>query len=279
MKPLAGRRVVVTRPRARAGELIECLTTLGAVPILLSAIETVPNSDSAALDTARAHLNRYDWVVFTSAAGVAAFWELPTPLTTQFAQIVAVPAARRSHTPSLPYLHTDQHASPRFAAVGPATALALRQRGFTPAFIPDDFTAAALAAGLPLRPGHRILLPLAEIAGDTLARTLRERGATVDLLAAYTTRLAAPDPVGLAELQRGVDAITFTSVSTVRGFVHWQVPLGAAVVACLGPQTAQAVQAAGLPVHLIAPAHTAAALAEALARHFAALTQSQGSYP
>jgi uroporphyrinogen III methyltransferase/synthase len=286
---LAGRRVVVTRPRARAGELIDCLTSLGAVPLVMPAIETVPVAGLAATN-----LSQYDWIVFTSAAGVAALFDRQPEFTAESAeksnghtgrdaslthlsdgphaaQTVSAPPGDGS--PSRLYLQGDAatSAAPQFAAVGPATAAALRERGLTIAFMPADYTAEALAAGLPLIPGQRVLLPLAEIASDDLAHTLRERGAVVDEVTAYTTRLAAPDPAALAELLHGVDAITFTSASTVRGFTNWQVPIGDAVVACLGPQTAQAAQAAGLPVHLIAPTHTAAALAGALAQYFAAL--------
>src|SRR5207237_7103076 len=110
--------------------------------------------------------------------------------------------------------------SRRLAAVGPATARALEQRGLRAAVIPDEYVAEALAVALGEVAGQRVLLPHAELAREVLADDLRQRGATVDEIAIYRTLPAAPDPQGLAELKRGVDAVTFTSGSAARNFAH-----------------------------------------------------------
>ncbi|MBI4772267.1 MAG: uroporphyrinogen-III synthase, partial [Chloroflexi bacterium] len=147
-----------------------------------------------------------------------------------------------------------------------------------PAFIPEEYVAEAIAPGLGEVAGERILLPRAEIAREALAAELRQRGATVDEIAAYRTLPAAPDPVWLAELRRGVDAITFTSASTVRNFAVltaqtrevFETSRVSPIIACIGPITAAAAREAGLPVHIIAPreAYTTDGLLAALTDYF-----------
>jgi uroporphyrinogen-III synthase len=246
--PLAGKRVVITRPRAQAGALAEKLSALGAQPIVFPTIEIAPMEDAGPLEAALRQLDRYQWVVFTSANGVAAFWE------------------------RLNGGAGGAAAGLRFAAVGPATARALEKRGATAAFIPEEYVAESLAAGLGDVAGRRILLPHAELAREVLADELRARGATVDEIAVYRTLPAAPDPAGLAELKRGVEALTFTSGSAARNFAALA-GLPAAgprpVVACIGPVTAAAARQAGLPVDVVAAEFTLDGLVAALAGYFA----------
>ena len=270
--PLAGKRIVITRSRAQAGVLSEKLAHLGAEPILFPTIEIAPMEDYQPLDSAVRRLADYQWIVFTSANGVAAFWE----------RLAAAGLAG------------DLPPSTRLAAVGPATARALEQHGQSATFIPDEYVAEALAAGLGDVAGARILLPHAELAREVLADALRARGATVDEIAAYRTLPPAPDPFGLAELARGVDALTFTSASTARNFARllegsglaaagpaaasqpaappdrlpWPA-LRQAIVACIGPVTAAGVRQAGLPVDVVAATYTLDGLVDALAGYFA----------
>jgi len=243
---LAGKRVVITRPRAQATALADRLSALGAEPIIFPTIKIAPVDDYGPLDAVLRQLNDYHWLIFTSANAVAIFWER---LGGQLAAPVAV----------------------RFAAVGPATARALEQRGHPPTFIPDEYVAEALSAGLGDVSGQHILLPHAELAREVLADDLRRRGATVDEIAIYRTLPAASDPAGLAELQRGVDAITFTSASAARNFVQLTsghlLAVRRAVIACIGPVTAAAAREAGLPVDVVAVDYTLDGLVAALARH------------
>jgi len=245
-RPLAGRRVVITRPRAQAAALADQLTALGAEPILFPTIQIAPVADYGPLEAALQQLGQYQWIIFTSANAVAVFGEWlggrrPVPATT------------------------------RFAAVGPATARALEQRGWLAAVVPDEYVAEALAASLGDVSGQRILLPHAELAREVLAYELRLFGATVDEIAIYRTLPAAPDPAGLAELRRGVDALTFTSASAARNFVQLiggELPASQPVSACIGPVTAAAARAAGLRVDVVAAEYTLAGLVAAMARHF-----------
>ena len=266
---LAGRRILVTRPRQQAAALCIKLAALGAKPISFPTIEIAPIGDYAALDGALRQLDQYHWVIFTSVNGVNAFWSR---------------LAAAGFEDQVGFIG-------KFAAIGPATAAALAQRGVRAEYIPEEYVAEALAAGIGDVEGKKILLPRAEAAREVLAAHLRRRGATVHEIAAYRTRPGSPDPQGLAELRRGVDAITFTSSSTVRNFVmlvsaspkeigvsefHVSEPgrlprqrVGSPVIACIGPITAQNAQDAGLTVDVVASRYTEDGLIAALAEHFA----------
>lgn len=244
--PLAGKRIVVTRPRAQAGALADKLAALGAEPIGLPMIEIAPMDDLAPLDAALARLSAYGWVIFTSANAVTVFWErLTGPLP----------------------------ATVRLAAVGPGTARALKRHGASAVFIPEEFVAEALAAGLGDMAGQHCLLPHADLAREGLAADLRRRGAVVDEVAIYRTLPAALDPQGLAAWRRGVDAVTLASASAARNFARLLGDPPAAgrwpAIACIGPITAAAARAAGLPVAVVAGAYTLDGLVAALVNFFA----------
>jgi uroporphyrinogen-III synthase len=245
--PLSGKRILVTRPRAQAADLCHKLAALGAEPIQFPTIEIAPLDDCAALDQAIAQLADYQWIIFTSINGVSAFWQ------------------RLEVTGKL----SNALGGIRVAAIGPATARALEKRGIVAEFIPDEYVAEAIVAGIGNVRGQRILLPRADIAREALAVELERRGARVQEIAAYRTLPAVPDPQGLAELRRGVDVITFTSSSTARNFVALvgRKTLGAAV-ACIGPVTAQTVRELGLPVNVMATEYTMDGLVAALAQYF-----------
>jgi len=268
--PLLGRRVVVTRPRPQAPALAERLAALGAEPILFPTIAIAPLDDYAALDAALRRLPEFAWVVFTSANAVDMVCRRLSALGLDGA-LARGPA--------------------RLAAIGPATARALESYGAAVTALPDEYVAEALPASLGPVAGQRLLLPQAELARDVLAVELSRRGAWVEALPAYRTLPAAPDPAGLAALRQGVDALTFTSASAVVNFVRLvaggdQYPalagpprtafdglplprLSGVVVACIGPITAQAARAAGLPVAVVPAAYTLDGLVAGLAGHFA----------
>lgn len=256
MNSLQGKRIVVTRARIQAAGLAEALAERGAVPILLPTIEIAPLADPARLDLTLAQLHGYQWVIFTSANGVSAVWE------------------------RLPHVGLDSGTfqGRRVAAIGPATARALAQRGVRAALVPDEYVAEAIVTGLGEVAGQWILLPRAELAREVLADELGRRGALVHELPAYRTLPTTPDPAGLGELTRGVDFITFASASAARNFVAMvekaQLSLRQIVsgtqVACIGPVTAQATRELGLPVHVQAEVYTTEGLLQALERHCAA---------
>jgi uroporphyrinogen-III synthase len=197
---------------------------------------TDPPDGVAALAAAVAHLDDYDWVVLTSTNGVARF--------------VAALGAR----PPGPV---------KVGVVGPGTAAALRAAGIEPALVPARFVAEALLAAFPPGPG-RVLLPQASAARPVLADGLRAAGWDVDAVVAYRTSPAQPSGAVLERAARA-DAITFTSGSTVAGFVAAAGVDGVPpVVVCIGPVTASAAEAAGLKVAAVAAEHTISGLVAAV---------------
>jgi len=233
--PLRGRRVLITRPEERAIDFRNKLLVSGAIPVLFPTIRIEPMADLRPLELAIAGLSTYDWVVFTSVNGVRSFWDR--------------------------FSDTEWPTHVKVGAVGPATSEALSDRGVLPAPLPDRFLAQDLAQSLGSVSGMKILLPLAAIARNTLARALTDQGAIVHQIATYQTLPTHPEPAALAEVERGGDFITFTSSSTARNFVeilkraHIALPHTCAV-ACIGPITAATVRELGLKVSLVASVHT-----------------------
>ncbi len=247
-KPLSGKRVVVTRPRAQAAVLCRKLTAAGAVPIRFPTIRIAPMADIGPLDAAVAHLDGYDWVIFTSVNGVAYFWD------------------------RLAAGHTTVPATTRLAAIGPATAQALKDKGCRPDFVPEEFVAERIAEGLGDVSGKRLLLPRAQSARPALAKLLVAAAATVDEIPTYRTLAESPNAEALADLEARVDVLTFTSSSTARYFAAILGERAAsiargALIACIGPITAQTVRDLGFDVGLVAREYTTDGLIEALARH------------
>jgi uroporphyrinogen-III synthase len=237
-RPLAGLRVLVTRAGPQASGFADRLRQAGAQVTLVPTIDIQP---LARADPHLRDLGRYDWIVFTSANGVAAFAQLLDELGVLF------PAAR-------------------LAAIGPETAAAIREAGYRPDLVPEQFVAESLAEALPA--ATRVLVPRAAGARDALPDRLRQRGSTVDVLELY--RAVAP-PGLAAALNRvlgDLDVVTFTSSSTVRHFVEavgHDLPPHVRV-ACIGPITAATARDAGLPVAIIAEEYTTQGLVDALIR-------------
>ena len=251
--PLFGKRVVVTRAREQASALSEQLRLLGAEPIEFPIIAIAPPPDDyAGLDVALADLPAYHWVVFTSANGVAHFFDR---LTHAGHDARALGAAK-------------------VAAIGPATADALQSRGIRPDFMPTEFVAEAVIAQFPEAvAGKRILLARAHEAREVLPETWRERGATVDVVSAYQTTLATDGADDIRQqLERGeIDAVTFTSSSTVKNFVQavgGARAVGANVVlATIGPVTEQTCRELLRPPDCTASVYTIDGLVLALTEY------------
>ncbi len=245
--PLAGKRVLVTRPRAQADDLCDRLVALGMVPIIFPTIDIAPPEDTTVLDEAARNLAMFDWVVFTSVNGVASFFE----------RLRAVGRDRTSFD------------GVRVVAIGPATAGALRERGVDPQATPDEYVADRIPDLLGDVNGQRIQLPRADIAREALAVELRRRGAVVREVVAYRTVIGQPGAEAWAELRRGVDVLTFTSSSTVRYFYRLvreekDFTPDAALVVCIGPITAQTAREAGLHVDAVAHEYTTGGLVQAV---------------
>jgi uroporphyrinogen III methyltransferase/synthase len=256
LQPLAGRRIVITRAREQAGDLVEALTALGAVVVSAPAIRIEPLADLEPLRNALARIGQYRWVAFTSQNAVqVVFDKLPA------------------------WGHMANHfATVRIAAIGPPTRDALAARGVPVNLLPEGYVAESLVDAMAAQGnlhGARVLIPQAEIARDTLAEGLRKLGATVDVIPVYRTMPALEDGAALAQeiLAGRVDAVTFTSSSTVHSFVQ-SVGTEAAIcdryrAAVIGPVTGATARGYGLPVAIEAVEHTTAGLVQALASHFA----------
>jgi uroporphyrinogen III methyltransferase / synthase len=247
-RPLFGRAVVVTRAREQASELRQRLEGLGAEVIELPAIAIEP------VDFEVPPLERYGWLVFTSANGVHAFYERGL-----------VPAG----------LDARALAGVRIAAIGPGTAAALAGRGVRADLLPERFVAESLLEAFPAprSDGERVLLARADRARDVLPAGLSGRGYEVDVLAVYRTVTAAPDPVAVERVRRGdVDALTFTSSSTVTNLCDLlgNVPDPQPVVASIGPVTSKTAEEQGLRVDVEATEHTIDGLVDAVLRALAA---------
>ncbi|HET9495770.1 MAG TPA: uroporphyrinogen-III synthase [Chloroflexia bacterium] len=256
---MQGRRIVVTRAREQAASLVERLRELGAEPLECPAISIAPLEDFSQLDAAVARLDSYDWVIFTSVNGARAL-------------VSRLGAAGKS---------VGDLCTRRIAAIGPATEAELRQIGCEPAFVPDTYVAEAIIEQIDDVEGRCILLPRADIARQALATGLRERGATVDEVAAYRT-VHAGGAGSLAALLSGgtIDAVTFTSSSTVRYTVEGMVEAGLdragavemlnrTAVVCIGPVTAATAADLGLRVSAVADEYTTEGLVSALVALFA----------
>ncbi len=261
-RPLLGRRIVVTRAREQASALSDLLRAKGAEPVEFPVISIARLPDDGELDKALADLSRYAWIVLTSANAVPVLSE----------RLAALGLDGRAF------------ARTKIACIGPATAEALRQQiGLRADFTPTEAVAEAILAQWPDGDltGRRILLPRAREARDLLPDQLRERGAAVDVLAAYETVLDEADAPALrAELERGaIDAITFTSSSTVRNFAQALTQgdltrlrdlLARTTLAAIGPITADTAREMGLTVALSADDHTIPGLVAALESYYAA---------
>jgi uroporphyrinogen III methyltransferase / synthase len=253
---LYGWRVAVTRPADSAADLAAALAAHGAEPVLLPLVQVVPPLDPAPLRAAVDAMDIYDWVVFTSANAVRS---LSAALTA---------AGRRGRR--LPAIRT--------AAVGPATAGAVADLlGWTVHASPAHFTgsrvAAAMAAVSPLR-GARVLWPRAREAREALPRDLLAAGCLVDAPEAYRTERVPASAERIRTLAQAglLQAITLTSPSAAECLAA-DPPLADVVIAVIGPSTAEAARAHGLPVHVEAGRHTIPDLAAALA-HYAARRRS-----
>lgn len=243
--PLAGLRVVVTRPEHQSASLIEAFRAAGAIAEPLPLIEVGPPGDPAPLETAARELDRYEWLVLTSSNGVDAVLDrLPGR-----AAGAASGAPTSSAAAALP-------ASLRIAAIGPATADALRRRGLEPALIADDRRAEGLAAELAphLSPGARVLLPQPPDARPVLAAELARAGARVDSVVAYAKRLppGAPDRARALFGDRGpLGWVTFTSPSIARAFAGlfpdtWPDRRATLRAASIGAVTSEALRTLGV---------------------------------
>jgi uroporphyrinogen III methyltransferase/synthase len=258
-RPLFGKRIIVTRAREQAGELVDRLEELGAEAIEAPSLRIEAVTNTEALDEACRNVQTFDWIVFSSVNGVEQFMR----------RLQAGPGDIRSL------------AGRKLCAVGPVTAERLTRYGLKIDLVPAEHRAegvvAAMRAAGPLQ-GLRVLLPKADIAREVLAEELRKSGAEVTEVAAYRTvpetgsRDTDPDIYKML-LERQIDIITFTSASAVRHFVKTigeeQAAdlLSSTTVASIGPVTAEAAQQLGIDSRIVPTEYTVPALVDAIIAH------------
>jgi len=244
-KPVTQKTALVTRAKHQAHKLVTALQKIGVEPIIFPTIEITPLDDKTTLDTAIKTIDQYHWLMFSSTNSVKLFFQRLQALNYTIDQL--------------------HHLS--IAVIGPATAEILRHYHLEPTLIPPIHKAEGLLQALqPFNLAHQhILLPQADIARPTLTDGLTHLGAKVNPIPIYQTipRLYGPCPPM-------ADIVTFTSPSTVQGYVNClgsYSPTGYlthSTVICIGPTTAQAAHELTVPVTAIAKPHTIAGLVKAI---------------
>lgn len=258
MRPLFGRRIVVTRAREQASEFLKALAELGAECIEFPTIEVAPPQNWAPLDRAVQSLESYQWLLFTSINGVKWFLERLRTLGKDVRDLKGI----------------------KIGAIGPKTAGAWHGFGIKPDLVPQEYRAEAVVECFKKwkMEGQRILLPRAAKAREILPQELRKMGAHVDVVHAYQTIMPGHDTSQVRKMLKNgaIDMVTFTSSSTVTNFLEmfgaeeqklkeW---MNNVAVACIGPITADTARKKGFSVDLIPPQYTIESLTERIADYF-----------
>ncbi|MEN6519779.1 MAG: uroporphyrinogen-III C-methyltransferase [Armatimonadota bacterium] len=247
-RPLFGKKVIVTRSREQASVLSEKLEALGAEVIEFPVIKIVPTKDVSALNSAIDNLDATEWIIFTSVNAVNLFVKRLFEIGFDVRSLYGI----------------------NLAAIGPSTASALREHGLRAAYVPSEYVAEAIVRDFPVDLKHKtVLIPGAKETRDVFPDMLRERGADVHVAAVYETVIEDSDAAFVRDMiEKGkIDAITFTSSSTVRNFISL---LGRATlpenitIACIGPITAQTARELGLNPTVVAEEYTIDGLVKGL---------------
>jgi uroporphyrinogen-III synthase len=257
-RPLAGKRVVITRAHHQAATMARELEALGATVISIPTIEIRPPQSFQPLDKAIAKVQKYQWLVVTSVNGVQAL-------------------AKRLEKASMPP-SALRHLS--IVAIGPATRDEITALGLKVKLVPEEYVAESVVTAMrPHVKGQAVLLVRAKVARDVIPKALREAGAEVDVAEAYETVLPPNAHKRLAEnLENGrlqADIITFTSSSTAGNFAAL-IPKGSSpgsilenvLIASIGPVTSATLAHMGLKADVEAATFTTSGLVQALADRF-----------
>jgi len=252
-RPLSGKRIVVTRTRKQASALSSKLRALGAYVIELPTIRIEPPTDLRAFAELVQDSHAYDWIIFTSANGVEAFFEIFFKL----------------------YDDAREIGGARIAAIGPATAQRVKDFHLNVDLQPEEFLAEAVVREFQKQgdvENLRILLVRAEKARDVLPKQLSALGAIVDEAFAYQTVLETRDTGARRQFsEEGADLITFTSSSTVENFLALGLPWPKGMqVASIGPITSKTARDHGLKIDTEARRHDIDGLVQAIRDFFSA---------
>lgn len=247
--PLSGTRILVLRSRAQAGSLIDAIEAAGGTAYAFPVIRIADPEDWGPLDEAIDNLDRYRWLVITSANGAERF--------VGRLRARGVDVARLS----------------RVAAVGSTTASTLESLGVRVDLVPPEYKGKALPGAMAphLRPGDRVLLARGDLADKALVHGLEALGAVVDDRIAYRTLPTDEDPTELKRLlaEGAIHYAAFTSGSTVRNLLAvlgGPEALAGVRIACIGPETEAVARREGLPVHCTARVYTVDGLIEAIVK-------------
>jgi uroporphyrinogen III methyltransferase/synthase len=253
-KPLFGRGIVITRPEKQADDLAQLLTNEGANPIHFPTIKIIPPPDWRDLDAAIKNLEDYDWLIFTSANGVAFFFERLFEKNKDIRDLKGI----------------------KICCIGPATAQQVESKGIRVDLVPKKFISEGILesfSGINLR-GKKILIARAAKARDVLPTGLKKLGAKVNVVTAYVTVNSGKKKKELETLfkENQVNVITFTSSSTVNNFAkimgrNFSLPKSVKV-ACIGPVTEAAATRAGLSVDIHQAEYTMEGLVQTLIDYF-----------
>ncbi len=260
-RPLSGKRILVTRAAEQGRKLAAMIRERGAEPVVVPLIEIHPPQDPAPAMRAAKELASYAWVCFTSENGVKKFFDV---LATS-------------------NLDARAFATTRIAAIGPGTAAALAEHGLRADIVAKESRGEGLSKALldaaASSPRGRVLLPRAKEAREVLPETLRAAGFEVDVVVVYETSTARGDATQKLRTMlesRSLDAITFTSASTVHALCDvlggdWAsvVAKSGAIVASIGPVTTEACAAREIEVDATASTYTLEGLVAALEGAFA----------
>ncbi len=242
-KTLFGKNIVVTRNAQGNADFAAKIIDRGGNPVEFATIRIEPRTDSNEFARALANFGTYDWIIFTSANGVATFFD------------------------ALDGMGKDARvfASAKVAAIGSRTAQKLAEFGIKADFVPDVFTGRELGRqllGFANLHGKKVLLLRSAIASNELVDVLTEGGAHVDNVAVYTAAEVKSDPAPLIEsLGEGtIDWMAFASPSSVDGLFGqipaWAVNSSKSRIASIGPVTSGRLKELGVKVDVTAAEHT-----------------------
>ena len=256
-KSLVGKRIVITRAAAQSEAIARELTARGAVPMVVPLVAFAEPEDFAPLDAAITEIQRFDWMIVTSAQAVRSL-------------------VKRGEQQKLVLNRSES--KPRIACVGPVSAEAARQAGLTVEYVAETHTGAALAEELGNRlQGAKVFLPRSDRSNPELPLALKRHGAKLTEVIAYRTlRPTATDERNLRQIADGAaDAVLFFSPSAVHHFAELfggeqlRTLQDKLAITAVGPVTANALREAGVSRAVVAADTTAAAVIEALEKHFA----------
>lgn len=253
VRPLEGKKILVTRAAEQAGEFSRAILERGAMPVEIPVI-AIRGARNASVREALERLPQYRWIIFTSANGIKFFFHL-------------------LHEAGL-----DFPAGVKVAVIGTKTLDTLQEHGINADLVPDEFVAESLVDSLKkqLKPGEPVLLPRGNLARDTLPNELAEFGADVTDAVVYETVFNEEIREDLAGAlsTNGVDVVTFTSSSTVESFfrlldgMDMDKCLSGKLIACIGPVTAETAREFGFEPAIVPENHTTSGMLDEIERFF-----------